>query len=163
MKRIAYSFLLIFLLSCGSSSQQSNNRIRIEFRDSVKQQYYLLAVRDSALIVSTIPVESDNDIDGKLIRFAQVRKVFRAGDSTDSGLLTGIIIGALPGSALYLFLPTPIMALPLAIGMIIGGVIGCAISRSESEFDPRNPHDRYYLRELARFPAAEPPELQKIK
>lgn len=171
MKRAAYSFLLILLLSCGNAPKLSNNRIRIEFRDSVKEQYYLLAVRDSSLVVSHDMQTPDSTAGAAVIPFARIRKIICFPDTTDTKMLTGMSLGVVAG------IVAPTLATPLIgtagaaymilylvpIGMVTGGIIGCESSRSRSEYDPYRPVDRNHLKALARFPYSEPEYLQKIK
>ena len=171
MKRIAYSFLLIFLLSCGSQSDLQRTTIRVQFRDTLTapDEYYLLSVRDTALVVEPGFYGMGNT--PRVIPFSQINRVFHDNGGKTSGFLLGGLIGC---SAVLI--PAAIFGAThnvgggegLAIGgalisipaMVAGGIIGCALAEGEKEYAPSS-NDT--LRSFAKYPDTEPPELQKIK
>jgi hypothetical protein len=173
MKRIAYSFLLIFLLSCGPRSELKGNRVLINFRDTIPHEYYLIAVHDSGLVVS--PGFFDNAGSPFIIPFSRISRVRHDVGGKTTGMLLGGLIGCTSAMGTAIAIGTAggnagsgegvafgaaFVSLPaLALGMIIG----YNSSDDDKIFDLSKAHDRDALREFARYPDHEPPELQKIK
>ena|SRR5947209_17459004 len=101
MKRIAYSFLLVTLLSCGTHSPSSHNRITLQFRDSIIKDFYLLSVRDSSLVVApyqTGEIEMHQLIaESQNIRLDMIERIFDKGDHDAGSILFPSLAGGLLG------------------------------------------------------------------
>jgi hypothetical protein len=175
MKRVTYSFLLIFLLSCSPHSDLTGNRINVFFRDSLvtPHEYYLLAVRDTALVVA--PGHYDDPGQAFTI---QNSKILYVSHAADNGRGLGTLVGGLAGFAAAGGTVTVIgmkgdagsgegVAIAAALvsipGCLLGMIIGYNLAPDENEYDLTRSHDRYYLGGYAKYPDSEPPELQKIK
>ena len=164
MKRIAYSFLLIFLLSCGSSSHLQGNRVRIQFRDSMYQDFELLAVRDSSLIVQ--PYAEKNI--PELIPFSQIDRVYHDADGKILGGIYGCGVGGVAlGSAAAIAIQGEYSGLAVVAAIAIGGIfgmpVGCAIAKDDAGYDPYDHLDLLSIKYYSTYRYGEPPELQKIK
>ena len=177
MKHIAYSFLLIFLLSCSSAPSSSSNRITIEFRDSVIKDFYLLAVRDSTLVVApyTTDYSSIDSLvaDAHTVPFEKVEHLYKnsspsLGDELWAGG-TGLVIGGC-----YAFLYTLAGSygdggfakynVGLPIGGLAGGLIlGLLFNNTYSERFLDSKEHLELVKYRAYYKNGEPPELQKIK
>src|SRR5438552_293094 len=111
MKRIAYSFLFVALMSCSSAPSSSSNRIQVEFRDSVIKDFYLLAVRDSALVVApyTTDYSSIDTLisDAHIVPFHKVEHLYKNSSPSLSDELwaggTGFAIGGCYSIVPYFF------------------------------------------------------------
>jgi len=176
MKRIIFSFLVIFVMSCGSRSELKGTRINILFRDSVliPHQYALLFVRDSGIVVA--PGFYDAPGSPLFIPNGNIFRVYHAGDGKSKGMFFGGLIGGAAGMGTTIAIgvsqggntgggegvgfTAAIVAVPsIALGMIIG----YNLAHDEDEYDLERSHDRYELGGYAKYPDHEPPELQKIK
>ena len=80
MKRVAYSFLLIFLVVqlTGCSSCKSMNYAHVEFKDSTSGNFLLQSVADSSLRLLDFLNDSMH-----VIGFQQIRKFYLHGDTID--------------------------------------------------------------------------------
>lgn len=168
-KRIAYSLLLIFALSCGSQDQQQNHVITIEMRNSPVQDYSLLAVRKEGVVVRS---ESSSYVESKpkFIAFSKIEKMYQTTNTGAGGALRGTLMGLLPGAGM-LFAGkqrgdinlggTGILLMP--IGAVAGGIIGCNSSKSKNDFNPSSENSRQKLTSISLYPNGEPAELEKIK
>jgi hypothetical protein len=176
MKRAAYFFFFGLLVGCGSNSELRGNRIRIHYRDSLvnPHEYYLLSVRDSAIVVSTGFYDPSGP--PELVLISKINRIYTA--NTGKGLVR--ILSGLAGAAVFLVadiilsnafvneegagMQAAFLA-PVAIfvGASLGDGVGNSLSHDEMYYTPSNPHDLKEIKELARYPETEPPELQKIK
>ena len=165
MKRIAYSFLLIFALSCGTgSSSSSDHVIKVTFRNLSIQDYVLLSVRSDGLVVNSILANSDPE----LISFQKIKRVYNPGIKTLPSSLLGGFLGCTAGFVAstvslrgYDALAAVIVLMPL--GILSGTVIGCNAADAVGEYNLSKPDERTRLAKLSMYPDTEPPELQKIK
>jgi hypothetical protein len=179
MKRIAYSFLLIFGMSCGSHFASSDNRIRVEMRDSTVQDFYLLSLRSDALVVSPY-IDKDISADSlvahaRLVSFARTETISYQPEISVSilsglgGCILGTVAGCLAGgyamkqegdiSTLFGY-----GALGGAIGFGGGMLIAIGLRSPPDDhviYDIKNHVEELYSRAI--YPGQEPPELQKIK
>ena len=180
MKRIAYSFLLIFLLSCGSHTPSSHNRITLQLRDSVIHDYFLLSVRDSSFIVSPYTNRSITN-DGligsaEVVPIQKIEKIIIKGDHSPLILLLPGMAGCIGGwgatqnGASFFSVggvgPPASKAQPYASlgGFLIGASIGYFEAYRDKELAPRKADDLKNLQNFyALFPNTEPLDLQKIK
>jgi hypothetical protein len=182
MKRAAYSFLLIALLSCGSSTPSSRSRVTVQFRDSIIQDYYLLSVRDNSLVVA--PYSEEGETVSTLIKsasilpFENIDLVLHRGEMTPGDILLpasaigvgGCIGGCYSGGGISLTGDgggdhgSEYALYGLGIGCGIGAAAGYLISSQDREFQPSKKNDMEKLKNLySFFKIVEPPELKKIK
>jgi hypothetical protein len=176
MKRIAYSFLLVAVLSCGRAPSSSSNRVKIEFRDSVINDYYLLAVRDSALVIA--PYSTDYSSIDTLIAHAQVipfRKVEHLYKNSSASLSdelwaggTGLAIGGCYSCVPYFFAGsgdgTPKYDVGLPIGGFAAGLfLGLIMNTGYHERFLDSKEHLELVKSRSFYQNGEPPELQKIK
>ena len=183
MKRIAYSFLLIAVLSCGHSEPSSHNRITVQFRDSIKD-YFLLSVRDSSLIVAPYrsePTEMFQLVsDMKKIPLNTIEKIYNKG----TGYPSSIVFPTLGLAACLECAATPIhlgsdgggmseadikavhqkqIYFPI-IGAIAGGLFGYYALYRDKEVSIKTADDIRNLKIFfAFYPDKEPPQLRIIK
>ena len=181
MKRIAYSFLLVALLSCGSDVPTPKNRITLQFRDSVIKDYYLLSVREHSLAVSSYRGAEETDSSlinaAEIIPFGKIESIYYKGRTnfTDialpasvlgcAGSAYGASIGGLSilgdGNGPHGWAYTGI---GMACGCAVGAVGGYLLSSQERQYNPSLSSDIKKLQsERSFYHTAEPPELQKIK
>lgn len=177
MKRIAYSFLLVALLSCGSSPSSSNFVIKIEFRDSVINDYFLLAVRDSALVIS--PYTSKNTSIESLNAHAQVvafSKIGRLYKTSTASLEDELWFGAAGCAAGGCYSVIPYLFagggdghpgkydFGIPIGGLAGGlVLGLLANSTYSERFLDTKEHIELVKTRAYYKDVEPPELQQLK
>ena len=175
MKHRYYFVLLIFLTSCAARPDAERSRVRLELRDSLSHEYYLLSVRDSGLVV--LPGYYNLKGPAKFMPFSKISHVYYYTDGKTGGTISGGLIGCAVGvgSVLAIGLAQPSrvtqggegVAIAAAfIGMLAiipGAIIGYLVSSDEDVFDLSKAHDRDALRQYSIFPDYEPPELQKIK
>jgi hypothetical protein len=177
MKRIAYSFLFVALLSCGSSPSSSNFVIKIEFRDSVINDYFLLSVRDSALVITpyTTDYASIDSLNAhaQVVAFSKIGRLYKTSSaSLDDELwfgATGCAVGGCYSVIPYFFgggsgdgHPKYNVAIP--IGGLAGGlVLGLLANSSYSERFLDSKEHIELVKSRAFYKNGEPPELQKIK
>jgi hypothetical protein len=185
MKHITFCFLLIALLSCGSSRPSSHNRITLQFRDSIIKDYYLLSVRDSSLVVA--PYQTGNVEMNQLITESQnisvntIERVYAKGDHQSSALffstLAGAGLGACAASPPHLTTgdgggmteaevkaqQQRLIFFPIG-GAIAGGLFGYFAFYRDKEISIASHDNRRSFRTFySIYPDREPPELQKIR
>jgi hypothetical protein len=174
MKHLYYLIILIFLAGCAGRPAAERSRVRLEFRDSVSHEYYLIAVRDSGLIV--LPGYYDLKGPAQFISSSKINHVYYYSNGKTTGMWIGGLTGfgvVLATSLVYLAVRHPdigggegfgigvsFISLP---AIVIGMITGYLVSNDEDVFDISKAHDRDVLREVAIFPDKEPPELQNIK
>jgi len=173
MKQFYYFIVFVLLVGCGGRPAAERSRVRLEFRDSVSHEYYLISVRDSGLVV--LPGYYDLKGPAQFISSSKINHVYYYTNGKTTGMWIGGGAGYLSvlvalitysathnigGDGLGLIIAAGILTLPAtAIGMNIGYII----SSDEDMFDLSTAHDRDVLRQYSIFPDKEPPELQKIK
>lgn len=184
MKRLVYSFLLIALLSCGSSNPSSHNRITVQFRDSIKD-YFLLSVRDSSIVVApyrSTSVEMFELLsDMKSIPLNSIEKIYSKG----SGNSSSIFFPSLGLAACFECAASPIhistgdgggmseaevksvqqkqIYFPI-IGAVAGGLFGYYALYRDKEIAITTADDIKIFREwYAFYPDREPPQLRIFK
>lgn len=172
MKRIAYSLLLIFVMSCGSTSSKPDNLITLQFRDLSMKKYFLLAMRDSSMLVSSIDSILDFSSVQK-IYFSEIARVRKVRSAVPSGAFAGTAIGLAAGAitAPYIIHSQGearqgdffIQELFAGGTAVVGGMIGCIASGDQIAYDMTDPADRESLKQFPLFREGEPPQLQKIK
>jgi hypothetical protein len=179
MKRIAYSFLLIALLSCGSHLASPGNRIRLQIRDSTIEDFFLLAVRNDAVVVS--PFRDDDIVADVLIAhahvisFAKTEAISYKPERSASILpgLGGCLIGTAAGCLLGGYSTKGEGDISTLLGYgTVGGTAGFAAGMLIAIALKSQPDDKVIydikshtdeLRDHAIYYDQEPPELQKIK
>jgi hypothetical protein len=176
MKRIAYSFLLIVLMSCSTAPSSSSNRIKVEFRDSVIKDFYLLAVRDSALVVA--PYMTDyTSIDtlisySQVIPFQKVEHLYKISNASMSDELwaggTGFVLTGCYSLLPYFFAGGDGSPGKYDVGLPIGGlaaglVIGLVVNTANTERFLDSKEHLELVKNRAFYKNGEPPELRKIK
>jgi len=169
-------FLTALLSSCSSLPSSSSNRIVIEFRDSVTKDFYLLALRDSSIVVA--PYTTDySSIDSlnalaSVIPFRKIEHLYKnsspsLGDelwAATTGLLVGSFFAILPyfeGGSGDGHPNQHTGGFPI-IGLGGGIVLGLLFNNAYDErfFDSKEHLDMIKFRAYYKN---EPPELQKIK
>jgi hypothetical protein len=181
MKRIAYSLLLIFLLSCGNAVPSSRSHVIIQFRDSIIHDYFLLSVRDNSLVVA--PYSEEGETVSTLIKSAfvipmeKIELVLHRGETTSGDILLpasglgvgGYIAGCYSGGGLNCLGSGGAHASDYAlygmgIGCGLGAAAGYLISSQDRQFQPSKKTDMEKLRsEYSFFKIVEPIELQNIQ
>jgi hypothetical protein len=178
MKRIAYFFLLIVIMSCGSDMFSSKNHIRLQIRDSTIRDFYLLSVRQNSFIVSPYKEEAvtiDSLLAGaRSIPFEKTAAItYRLERSISilpglGGCLIGTIGGCVAGG--YASKQEGDIGTWLAyggagglFGFTAGMLIATALQNSDERILYEVENNVEELRNLAIYPNDEPPELQKIK
>jgi hypothetical protein len=177
MKRIAYSFLLLFVMSCSSAPSSSSNRIVIEFRDSVIRDFYLLAVRDSALVVA--PYTTDySSIDSLVaeahtVTFRKVEHLYKnsspsLGDELWAGT-TGFALAGCLSAIPYIFDYGSGDGHPgrYNVGIPIGGfaaglILGLVLNYTYSERFLDSKEHLELIKKRAFYKNGEPPELKLV-
>jgi hypothetical protein len=144
----------------------------------------LLSVRDSALVVSTNK-EQDNYSETQtagilVIKNQDIQRVIIKGKSRVlKGMGLGLQMGAKSGFEAGKDSPcseaSPLTPCGAALkpviggivlggaGMIMGGIVGAAVSKADKAIDPTMNHDFWTLKPLAQFPEKEPEYLSAIK
>ncbi|MEP7233953.1 MAG: hypothetical protein ABI778_01535 [Ignavibacteriota bacterium] len=180
MKRIAYCFLLIFLLSCGSSPSSSNYHIKIEFRDSVSNDYYLLAVRENALVITPYTTDYDSidslNAKAELVPFAKIARLYKTSSASLEDELwfggTALGISGCYSAFLYTFSGvsghggTPKFDVAFPLGATGGGLLlGLLVNNSYQELYLDTPEHLEKVKSRACYKEGdlEPPELRNIK
>jgi hypothetical protein len=184
MKRIAYSFLLIALLSCGKSQPSSStNRIVIQFRDSVIRDFYLLSVRDESLVVA--PYTEDNVsikslVDSAhVVPFSKIEALYKRSRPDASEVIGSGFVGCLVGGVCGCFTALPYVSFGdhsgdgkkaeqnllfgFGSGIVTGVVLGLIENTSDKQFFLDTKDHLNDVRERAVYPHYEPYELQKIR
>ena len=142
----------------------------MEFSDSTSHEYYLLAVRDSALVVG--PGYYDRYGPPLSIPFSKIMRIYHGSDGkTIDGVLGGaagfvaamatmLIITPRDGDGLGAAVIGTVLAVP---AIIAGVIIGANLSSDENSYDLSKSSDRKWVKNFSKYPNGEPPELQKIK
>jgi hypothetical protein len=185
-----YAVVFILLLLCQTALSGSGRVVNILLKSDTSFVAELLAVRDTALIVSTAPSASEEDLwhnlaSIRLISRRSIRSVYAEGAShtwmgVGIGVLGGGVAGALIGSATS---PTDESTIAGAIvqpiaktynmgmGSVIGGlagglaglIIGSASSTPEISVVPEQPPYLQSLSKYARYQDGEPGFLKTLK
>lgn len=139
----------------------------VQFRDSSAQDFELLGIRDSALIVRSFETETSA---AQSISFSKIHLVYHNINGKVGGGLLGTIVGTCTGAAAasilikgsdgYSELGRLVLIVPSAL---TGMFIGCAAAKNNKGFDLRDSNDVHWLKTFSLNPFFEPPELQKIK
>ncbi len=171
MKHFAYSFLLIVLLSCGTTRQE-NYRSRILFRDSTIADYILLSVRNDAAVVAEYSQFSSGEMHPKVIPFTKILLIYQEHSVSTHGIWYGSAIGfgaglggTLLASAITHKDQIGIGAVPFLCGGI-GAVIGCTADKfqeTEKVCTINDMDDRQWLKQISRYPDNEPETLQQLQ
>jgi hypothetical protein len=155
MKRIAYSFFLLLLISCGSS-RRPNYHTWVQLQNSTVHDYSLISVRKDELLVSRYTPVFDSSVTVFAIPLSHIIQVRQEHEMTSSGTLVGRAIGYIV--QLFGF---------KKMGDIDygdeGSLLGHNFDSNRSDYNVGDPHDLLKLKEFSFFPDGEPPELQKIK
>lgn len=188
MSKQLFNLVLIGALLALSLSQvfAQGARVVLMLHNQQKISGRLLAVRDSALVIST-KKSNDRQIDRVIVIPQQdIRRVIIKGKSASGvgvglGLALGVGIGIAVGGAAgddpacgerYL---TPCVRLDSgakqllggflggAAGMALGSLVEFAASRRDRIIYPRNDHDFSALKPFAQFPEQEPDYLNVIQ
>jgi len=180
MKRIAYSFLLIALLSCGASRDtEKRSHFVIKMRDSVEKEFLLLSVRSDTLIVSpydAIGIVLPGSLIGsaETISFSRIERIYIPhiynGNSVFWGGFAGCFLGGCIGSVVWMNANqgsdqghlTAAPYIGIALGIPAGMLVGYLMQSGDSQYSLSSELDINILRKHAFF-QTEPPELQKIK
>ena len=181
MKRIAYSFLLILLLSCGGShAPSSRNRITVQFKDSVIKDFYLLAVHDSTLVVSPYTGAAATAFElsesAHAVPFEKIEKIYFSGRDYATPLFAGCAGGCIgfcsTGYKLDISGDDDGMTTQgrklqpyfTGVGFLAGFLIAYFTIDTDKEFSLLKKNDLDNLRNVHSFyNEKEPSELQKIK
>ena len=177
MKRIAYSFLLIVLLSCGHSIPSSQNRITIQFRDSIITDYFLLSVRNNSLLVAPYThkeVEVETLLaTAKKISFNTIDHIYVLNNPNyGTAVLSGCGGGCIGAFATCNFSlgsdggrpASPAAPYAIGGGFLTGFLVGYLLSNADKEYSTTDKIDMERLNSThSLFRVIEPPELQKIK
>jgi hypothetical protein len=139
----------------------------VEYRDSTAQDFELLEILDSSLIVRSFETGTPAP---ESIPFSKINRVYHNINGKVGGGLLGCILGAGAGAAAssvliqgtdgYSQLGRLILIVPVSL---IGMFLGCAAAKDNKGFDLRDSNDVHWLKTFSLYPYFEPPELQKIR
>ena len=178
MKTIGLFFLLG--LSVSSCSPSGGAYQSISFTDGKKIECRLLSVRTDTLIVDTAQPPTDDNKDIKAAAFP-IRTIERFHYdptsasktillSTAAGFAAGTTAGfVVAGNQVDTSVTDVVLAGPIIVGYMLlgtapGALTGFLIKEFNSHnYDPHDPNDLEAISRIAKYPAGEPPELQKIK
>ncbi len=179
MKRIAYSLLLVLLLSCASRMGTDENRIRVQIRDGQIEDFFLLAVRSDCLVVAPFKHEAipaDSLIaHAKIIQLSTIQGIAYKPEQSASLWpgLGGCAIGAFSGCLGGAVVSSPqINPTYVGVGFVGGGVLGFFSGMAIAHILAKDPDYLWLLnpaghidkiRHIEFFRNYEPPELQLIK
>ena len=166
MKRIAYSFLLIALISCGATPHV-NYHTWVRFQDSTLHDCSLLNIRYEMLIVTPYRAVYYHGDSIYFIPFRKIKRIYQEHEKTELGTYIGGAVGLTAGFlGVYLshpqhaqFGPALVPLFTLAAGLLIGH----NFDKNISVFDVSRSDDIELLKQFALYPEHEPPELQRIK
>ncbi|MEP7233952.1 MAG: hypothetical protein ABI778_01530 [Ignavibacteriota bacterium] len=185
MKRIGYSLVLIFLLSCGVGGPTSDNLVTVQLKDSTLAplNYYLLSIRDEAIVVS--PGIEDRTMNSLIVHAEVIpfRKIATISFHHDAnfwnvalpgcgGAVFGTCVGGVIASATKSTSSDPNEQLSRALGYgLVGELIGLAagitLGLILNDYDkllyPSSLNETPQIRRHAIFNYTQPPELQRIK
>ena len=166
MKRTLISFLLVFLLSCGTTRGE-HYRTRVLFRDSTVVDYTLLSVRSDAIVAE--PYLSPDGMP-QLIPLSGILQIYQEHPKSDMPILYGGLIGFGAAYGVAKLAGAVNHADYIGIGGVpflfggTGAIIGCAAREDQEKVcDPANTNDKAWLKQFSRYPENEPQELQKIQ
>lgn len=177
MKRTLYSFLLMFLLSCGGNHRQMDNPDGTFYfmKNSTIIDGALISVRDSSLLIRRYFGMRDTSLSSSymVLPLSEIDFVeFGYHDHAGGGIL-GFLVGAAAGVASVVGIGTAhgsneITSILLSnLGFYGGGILGCYagcyLDKEGSRYYPYRKDDVKYLRTRSAYPNGEPEELKKIR
>jgi len=154
-----YSGIFLLLLTCAgcSASYLEGNRVQVKYLDTESEPVYdLIAVRENALIVSTIPLKVP--IEADTIPFSRIDRVYHASSGFSYGVLgsgIGFVVGiglVSEGAGLGEGSGHPNLGPAfnvLALTTVAGGFMGVLIHGGKSAYYVYKPEDLQSLREFA--------------
>jgi hypothetical protein len=165
MKYIAPLLFVFLLTGCSSSSKLKGNHIRIRFMDDSRQEYMLLSVRDSSLVVT--PLTEDSIAAVQVLGFSRIFSVDHAGSGKTWGALVGAVLGTLIGVPFGASAGSghnvTIVPQVVLIGTAFGAGIGWLLASGTTSYYPVIPSDVRAMRSFSAFPDREPPEIEKVR
>jgi hypothetical protein len=177
MKRIVFSlFLAALLSSCGANYLSGGNEISVRMKSGAQNDYKLLSVRDSSLVV--MDAKEDAQLENSFshaesIRFDSIYKVYRGYSNSTSRLIGGGLL-AVSGIWLGISASTPekketgIGAMAnLGQGIVIAvfGITGIVMfaGSSDLQLHPIYAKDKEILRQISAYPNGEPEMLKLVR
>jgi len=149
------TLLLVWCIAAGCGSAE--HQVSISFLYGGEQDYHLLVVTDTSLLVS--PASPDSLSQTRSIPFSSIDRVYYRKSDGTFGAIIGTVLGATGGFAIGLTSGmgghsdwSPIFGGLLA-GGLTGGIAGLLIGRSPTPYDPAYPPDRETLRSYALHPS----------
>jgi hypothetical protein len=88
-----YMLLVLIAVGCGRSSDLTGSRVRIALKDGTETVYELLAVRDSALLVTSLTTPMSS----VAVPFTDIRRVYHASNGSFQYGLLGAGAGCVGG------------------------------------------------------------------
>lgn len=185
MKFVPVLLLVVVLSSCAAGGRPvDGSRIMLETADISRQEFFLMSVREHALVVSPY-TEEFYHIDATIaasisIPFEHVRYVGKSasdnwrmiGICSAAGLVSGAYIGDLVRPSTQAEIESGVRSFEFTketyLGMLSGLALGATVGylsthRAEQVFDLGRPEDVAKLRHSAIYHDEEPPELAKIR
>ncbi len=180
MRYLLFSTLLAAIVGCASvETPVRNNEVNLVLRDHSTRHDFLLAVRDSSVVVA--PYTSDDMIHNdsllkvaSVISFSDISAIYHRSAPTFKGLnylLPSLL--ALPAAYFGALMNTDVHGSNDNLGWIAGEwalgsfaivtVIEFLLNSSYEYFDLNNTTQLARLREHAIYPAQEPPSLQVVR
>jgi len=174
---ICRSFIPIVLVVIAQTSLcAGGSEVEVLLKNGVRHQGELLAVRDSSILLSMLKNADEEKLSRNLsvimvIRIDSIIRVMEEGHShvlagVGIGLFTGVIAGAAlaskeqPTSNLTSYAYAGIGGLA---GLVLGGVVGFAVSGGDQEFRVDVDAGREALKSSSRYPYGEPSFLRSLK
>jgi hypothetical protein len=171
---------LLLCLSVASCSPSGGPYQSISFIDGRKLECRLLSVRTDTLIVDTTqpPTDDNKDIKAAAFPIRMIEKFHYDPTSASKTILlttaAGFAAGTTAGfvvagnqvdsSVTDVVLAGPIIVGYMLLGAATGALTGFLIKEfSSHNYNPHDPNDLEAISRIAKYPAGEPPELQKIK
>ncbi len=178
MKTSLASAALLAVLSLGFQPDGIDSKVvDITMKNGPKFRGEILSMRDSSIVVASRAGLSQEELVRNPLRisvfpFSEVQSVETAGSSnTILGLFAGMVIGGAGGYAIGSSLPNDFFDINKSagatLGCLAGGGIGAAIGAGSSHegsvlVSPAQP-DFAILKNVARYPVAEPDFLKSIR
>lgn len=163
MKRALYSLLLIALLSCGKTAEESHHVVvHSSYGNTVDG--YLMSVSDKALVMF-LPSPSDVEITGYTSVLFDTVSYVRPVDEPQTAVpivlgLLGCVAGGLIGSEIESAPGHAIGSTATWVGGLAGAAIGVTtgilLNNMEKYLSPRNTEDLQYIRAIARERSVNP-------
>lgn len=162
MKRIAYSFFLLSLFSCGSSSHV-NYHTWVRTQDSILHDYSLIAVRTNELLVTSyrvVPYAGDTVFS---VPFSGIKQVFQEHETSNTGTYVGGAVGFAAGFLGVYLSHSQIHGqlgnsfIPL-VTLAAGSLIGHNFDKNISEYDVSQPDEVLLLKKFSQYTDTKPPE-----